>query len=87
MDCSPPGSSVHGILQAGTLDWVAISFSRGSFQPGIEVMSLVSLVLAEGFFTTSATYCVYYILINKCIYKYIYMQLDMVAIQNYFMNG
>ena len=30
MDCSPPGSSVHGILQARTLEWVAISFSRGS---------------------------------------------------------
>ena len=27
MDCSPPGSSVHGISQAGTLEWVAISFS------------------------------------------------------------
>ena len=31
MDCSPPGSSVHGILQARILDWVAISSSRGSF--------------------------------------------------------
>ena len=31
MDCNPPGSSVHGILQAGILEWVAISFSRGSF--------------------------------------------------------
>ena len=30
MDCIPPGSSVHGILQARTLEWVAISFSRGS---------------------------------------------------------
>ena len=29
---SPPGSSVHGILQARILEWVAISFSRGSFQ-------------------------------------------------------
>ena len=29
-DCSPPGSSVHGILQARVLEWVAISFSRGS---------------------------------------------------------
>ena len=29
-DCSPPGSSVHGILQARILEWVAISFSRGS---------------------------------------------------------
>ena len=28
--CSPPGSSVHGILQARMLDWVAMSFSRGS---------------------------------------------------------
>ena len=33
MDCSLPGSSVHGILQARTLEWVAISFSRGSSQP------------------------------------------------------
>ena len=33
MDCSPPGSSVHGVLQARTLEWVAISFSRGSSQP------------------------------------------------------
>ena len=30
MDCSPPGSSVHGILQAKILEWVANSFSRGS---------------------------------------------------------
>ena len=30
MDCSLPGSSVHGILQAGILEWAAISFSRGS---------------------------------------------------------
>ena len=32
-DCSPPGSSVNGILQARILEWVAISFSRGSSQP------------------------------------------------------
>ena len=30
MDCSPPGSSVHGILQARILEWVAIPFARGS---------------------------------------------------------
>ena len=30
MDCSPPGSSVHGILQARKLEWVACSFSKGS---------------------------------------------------------
>ena len=33
MDCSLPSSSVHGILQARTLGWVAVPFSRGSFQP------------------------------------------------------
>ena len=33
MDYSPPGSSVHGILQARILEWVAISSSRGSSQP------------------------------------------------------
>ena len=33
MDCSSPGSSVHGILQARILEWVAISFSRGSSRP------------------------------------------------------
>ena len=33
MDCSPPDPSVHGILQTRILEWVAISFSRGSSQP------------------------------------------------------
>ena len=33
MDCNPPGSSVHGILQARILDWVVVSSSRGSSWP------------------------------------------------------
>ena len=33
MDCSPPGSSVHGILQARILEQVSISFSKGSSAP------------------------------------------------------
>ena len=33
MDCSPPGSSVHGILQARILEQIAVPFSRGSSQP------------------------------------------------------
>ena len=33
MDCSQPGSSIHGILQASILEWIAIPFSRGSSQP------------------------------------------------------
>ena len=52
MDCSPPGSSVRGILQARILEWVAISFSRGPSQPGIEPVSLASPALTGGFFTT-----------------------------------
>ena len=39
MDCSLPGYSVHRILQARILEWVAISFSRGSSQPGIKPRS------------------------------------------------
>ena len=49
MDCSLPGSSVHGILQARTLEWVAISFSRGSSQPRDQIQ--VSC-LGGRFFTT-----------------------------------
>ena len=33
MDCSPPGSSIHGVLQARILEWIAISSSRGSSWP------------------------------------------------------
>jgi len=33
MDCSLPGSSVHGLLQARILEWVALPSSRGSFLP------------------------------------------------------
>jgi len=48
MDCSPPGFSVHGILQARILEWVAIPFSRGSSQPRDQTQ--VSHI-AGGFFT------------------------------------
>ena len=37
VDCSPPGSSVHGILQARTLEWIAISFSRELFYRVIQI--------------------------------------------------
>ena len=47
MDCSPPGSSVHRILQARILEWVAISFSRGSSPPRdqIHVFCIVRWIL------------------------------------------
>ena len=52
MDGSPPSSSVHGISQATILEWVAISFSRGSSRPrdGTQVSRI-----AGGFFTVRAT--------------------------------
>ena len=56
MDCNSSGSSVHGILQARILVWVAISFFRGLPDPGIEPMSLMYPVLAGGFFITSTTW-------------------------------
>ena len=56
MDCSPLGSSVHGILQARVLERVAISFSRDLSDPGIKPMSLVSPALAGGYFSTSPTW-------------------------------
>ena len=48
MDCSPPGSSFHGILQARLLEWVAIPFSRGSSRP--KDRTWVSCI-ADRFFT------------------------------------
>ena len=55
MDCSLPGSSVHGTSQARILEWVAMLSSRGSSNPGIKPASLMSLALAGWFFITSAT--------------------------------
>ena len=51
LDCSPPGSSVHGISQARILEWIAISFSGDVPNPGIEP------VLAGRFFTTEPIKC------------------------------
>ena len=57
MDCSPPpGSSVHGILQARILEWVAMPSSRDLPDPGIKNMSLTSCALAYRFFSTSTTW-------------------------------
>ena len=53
MDYSLPGSSsVYGLYQARILEWVAISYSRGFPDPGIELASLASPALAGRFFTT-----------------------------------
>ena len=52
MDCSPPVSSVHGILQARILEWVAIPFSREAPRPKSQTWGAL---IAGRFFTTRAT--------------------------------
>ena len=52
MDYSPPGSSVRGILQATTLEWVAIPFSRGSSQTRNQTHISCLSCIAGRFFTT-----------------------------------
>ena len=56
VDCSPPGSSVHGILQARTLEWAAMPSSSGPSRPGDGTHVSLSPALAGGFFTTSAAW-------------------------------
>ena len=52
VDCNPPGSSVPGISQARIMEWVAVSFSRGSSSP--RNRAPMSSALAGGFFTTKS---------------------------------
>ena len=62
MDCSPPGSSVHGILQPRILEWVTILFSRGSYNPGVEPRSPV--------WPTRDTY-IHHIKFSKAVSEYV----------------
>ena len=72
IECSLPGSSVHGILQARILEWVAILFSRGSSQPRDWTHDSC---IAGGFFTVWAIYYLYLkttqMAINSRVDKYI----------------
>ena len=56
MDCSPPGSPVHGILQAGILEWVVMPSSRGSSGPRDWICVSYVSCMAGKFFITSATW-------------------------------
>ena len=70
LGCSPPGSSVPGVLQARILEWVAVSFSRGSSQPRNQTQ--VSCMVGR-FYTVWATreascpHRVFYLSLNLCI--------------------
>ena len=50
IDCSPPGSSVHGILQARILEWVAVPSSRGDSRPMVQKCISYDCCIAGGFF-------------------------------------
>ena len=55
MDCDPPGSSVHGILQTRILQWVAMLSSRGSSQSRDQSQVSCISCIAGGLFTTGTT--------------------------------
>ena len=80
MDCSPPGSSVHGILQASIMEWVAISSSGGISRPRDCFLhwQVDSLPLAP---PRKALATIYYylksIFFNKKIMRYIKKQAGM----------
>ena len=57
LDGSPAGSSVHRVFQARILEWVAISSSKRSFDPGVEPTFPESPALSGGFFTTYRKMC------------------------------
>ena len=67
VDCSPLGSSVHRIFQARILEWVAISYSKGSFWPRDWTQSLASPASTGRFFTTRATWAAYIVL--SCVHR------------------
>ena len=69
IDCSLPGSSVHRIFQATVLEWIAISFSRGSSQP--RAWTRVSFIINRHV-TIWATREIYYLKFGNCFYRYCY---------------
>ena len=70
MDCSPPGSSVHGILQARILEWVDMPSSRGSSWPRDQTR--VSCIAGK-FFTTELPGKPMYMCMCVCLYIYVYV--------------
>ena len=56
VDCSPPGSSVPGSLQARTLEWAAMPPPGDLPDSGIKLVSLASPILGSRFFSTGATW-------------------------------
>ena len=76
MDCSPPGSPVHEILQARILEWVAISYSRGSSWPRDRAhISCVSHITGRLFTTESPGKSLHYVAVAtqslSCVHLFV----------------
>ena len=81
MDCSPPSSSIYGILQARILEWVVMPSSRGPSGPGIKPASLMFPALANGFFTTSTTWQAYWlVLVTGLLFSFLFTKLYTVVL-------
>ena len=82
MDCSSSGSSVHGVSQARILEWVAISFSRGSSRPRDQTFISCVSCIAGGFFTCWATGEAPHVSVSASKSKYLYLNLSLLLKQN-----
>ena len=69
MDCSPPGFFAHGIFQVRILEWIAISYFRGSSQPRDQTGISCISSLAGGFFTVHTTLPPILVLIQLAVTK------------------
>ena len=87
MDCSPPGSSVHEILQARILEWVACPPPGDLPNPGMEPASLMSSALAGVFFTTSAIWEAIYINFHIIFHNSVLQVLNTVPCAIYIVHG
>ena len=79
MDCSPPGSSVHGISPSRILEWASISYSGGPSYPGIQASSLCLLHWLEYFLPRHHRFhpCWYIIIILFTITNYIVIEIPL----------
>ena len=79
LDHTPPGSSVHGIFQAGILGWVAMPSSRGSSQPrsqtGVSCVPCIGRQITYHCPTWEAQFCLYPYLNLKCFFFFVYKRI------------
>ena len=80
IECSPTGSSVHGILQARILEWLAVPSSRGSSWPRDTIPSLLGLLPCRWTVTTEPPGKLIHHNIHLFIYVYLFMFISLLLI-------